>query len=172
MNKKDTVTSTSSQIEPTDSVRKMLVDWSLPKINTTEDLVTLRNRLFSHLVFRPYNDVTKEEEKKIRWRRTGAQVLEDGYVYQGKACTDLVVSFTTLAKAGGVKDTKFVKLKNIETGMVHSVGEFELSDGWYTFDAANSKAVLLRAKYPRALDLENRLMARICCGKKVEIRGI
>jgi hypothetical protein len=83
---------------------------------------------------------------KIRWRRTGAQILEDGYVYQGKACTDLVVSFTTLARAGEIKNTKFVKLKNVETGMVHSVGEFELNNGWYTFDVANNKAIPIKGE--------------------------
>lgn len=146
MSKEDTVERPTSQIEPTDAVRKMLIGWSLPNINTPEDLILLREKLFSHLVFRPYDDSTKEEEKKIRWRRTGSQVLEDGYVYQGKACTDLVVSYTTLARAGGVKDTKFVKLKNSETGKVHSVGEFELNDGWYTFDVANSKAIPIKGE--------------------------
>lgn len=39
-----------------------------------------------------------------------------------------------------MKDTKFLKLKNNGTGIVHSVGEFKLDEGWYTFDVANSKA--------------------------------
>ena len=47
MSKNETVIRPLSQIKPTDSVRKMLVDWSLPEINTPGDLITLRKRLFS-----------------------------------------------------------------------------------------------------------------------------
>lgn len=141
-----------SQIEPTESVKKKLLDWKVLRIHTPQDLIELRDKLFSNLSFLPYNDSTKNDEKKIRWRRTGAQILEDGYVYSGKACTDLVISFTTLVKAGGVKNTRFVKLKNNITGMVHSVGEFELDDGWYIFDASNSKAVPIKGEISEGVE--------------------
>ncbi len=141
MTKTETETKLTSQIEPTNQVFDILTKWSLTNITKPENLTALRDRLFSHLTFLSYDDTTKEEEKGIRWRRTGSQILSDGFVYQGKACTDLVVTFLTLARAGGVKNTSFVKLRNAKTGMVHSVGEFQLDDDRYIFDVANKDTV-------------------------------
>jgi len=130
-----------SQVEPTENIHRLLTEWGMGDVRTTEDLVSLRNKMFSSLTFRTYDDSTKEEEKKIRWKRTGAQVLEDSYVYRGKACTDLVVAFLTLARAGGVKGTRFVKLKDEKAGKIHSVAEIELEDGWYIFDVDSTTSV-------------------------------
>jgi hypothetical protein len=141
MEKREKNCNNPSQVELTDAVKRIYEEWSLPKIETPDDLMLVRKKLFSEIEFRPYNDLTKEEEEKIRWKRTGTEVIEDRYVYQGKACTDLIVAFTVLAKAGGVEETRFVKLKSNENNMVHSVGEFKLENEWYIFDASNSKSV-------------------------------
>src|SRR3989344_4758797 len=169
MAKEDGKTSISSQIEPNDFVRKSLDEWKMSLVSTSEDLVALRNKMFSVLTFRPYDDETKEAEKQIRWRRTGSQVLEDGFVYQGKACTDLVVTFLTFARAGGVKGTRFVKLKNNNTGMVRSVGEFELVDGWYTFDVANRTSTPLKGEIKEMFRGVAYQMDHIYYGKRVGI---
>lgn len=125
-----------SQIEPNENIYKLLVNWGIQSIHTVEDLVLLRDKMYHVLTFRPYNDSTKEAERQIRWKRTGAQILEDGYAYEGKACTDLVVAYLTLARAAGVKNTRFVKLRNNETGTIHSVAELELEGDWYVFDVS------------------------------------
>jgi len=65
MSEKGSATRPLSQIEPTESVRKILVDWSLPNINTPADLITLREKLFSHLVFRPYDNIQKRKKRKF-----------------------------------------------------------------------------------------------------------
>lgn len=138
-----------SQIEPNDGVYRLLSELGVEKIRTPEDLQKLRKNLLSKLKFLPYNNTTKDAEREIRWKRSGAKVLEDGFVYQGKACTDLVVAFTTLAKAAGIAETRFVKLKNNKTGMVHSVGEFKLGNDWYIFDVANGSAVPVQGEIPK-----------------------
>ena len=135
-----------SQVEANDFILKLLADWQIKNVSTPQKLLTLRNKMFSILTVKPYNDETKDAEKQIRWKRTGAQVLEDGYVYQGKACTDLVIAFIALARAAGVENTNFVKLKNNNTGMVHSVGEFKLEDGWYIFDIANKNSTPVKGE--------------------------
>lgn len=148
MTKTETEAKLDSQIEPTNQAFDILAKWSLTNISKPEDLIKLRDELHSHLAFLPYDGITQEEEKRIRWRRTGSQILSDGFVYQGKACTDLVVTFTTLARAGGVENTHFVKLRNVKTGMVHSVGEFQLDDGWYIFDVANKDTAPVKGLIP------------------------
>lgn len=137
---------TPSQIEPTDNIYRLLADWEMKNIRTVDDLILLRDRMFSVLEFRSYDVSTKEEEKQIRWKRTGAQILEDGYVYQGKACTDLVVAYLALAKTGGIKDARFVKVKNYETGAIHSVAELRLENDWYIFDVDNKNALPTKGK--------------------------
>ena len=133
-----------NQIEPNNKVRKMLSDWGLSHIHTPDDLVNLRTKMMSVLTFRPYHNETKNGERKIRWKRTGAQILEDGYVYQSKACTDLVVAFITLSRVINAS-TRFVKLKS-PSGKVHSLGEFKLVDGWYIFDVASTNSVPIKGE--------------------------
>jgi hypothetical protein len=130
----------SSQIEVTPFVKSKIEKWGIKEIKTVDDLNRLGKQLHNYLEVRPYNEDTKSVEEKIRWKRTGAQVLEDGYVYYGKACTDIVVAFITLAKATGINETRFVKLIDKNRDMVHSVGEFKVQGAWYIYDIANSNA--------------------------------
>jgi len=138
--------STLSQIETSPYVEAKLEEWGIQEIASPNDLLNLRKHMYTSLQRLPYNEETKTAEKTIRWKRTGAQVLEDGYVYETKGCTDIVVAFLTLARAAGVENTRFVKVKNPETRTVHSIGEFELPDGWYIFDVSNSSAVPVKGE--------------------------
>jgi transglutaminase-like putative cysteine protease len=90
--------------------------------------------MYSRLVVRPYDSSAQESEKLIRWKRTAAEILQDGYVYSGKACTDLTVLFIALCRALNL-ETNFVKLK--KENKVHSVAEVKLASGWYIFDVAD-----------------------------------
>lgn len=101
------------------------------KISKPEDLSILRDVVYKNLNFRPYNEKTKEHEKAIRWRRNAEEILKDGYVYNGKACTDIVIAFMGLCKALGI-DTRFVKVKKKE--MVHSIAEIKINNECYLFD--------------------------------------
>lgn len=125
-----------SQVEPTPFVISKLKDWEIGEIKTPEDLLNLGQHLNDYLKEKPYNEETKEDEKNIRWRRTGSEVLEEGYVYEGKACTDVVVALITLARAAGIEDTSFVKLVDRKRDKVHSVGEFRINGIWYTYNVA------------------------------------
>lgn len=135
-----------SQIEKTPFINSKLKEWGIEKVNNIEDLLNIRRQMYRDIEFLPYNDETREIEKEIRWKRTGSEVLEDGYVYQGKFCTDIVVTFITLVKAAGVKDTRFVKVKNPETNTVHSLAEVKLSNSWYIFDVSNRDSLPLKGQ--------------------------
>lgn len=129
------------QIEVTREIASLVSDIHKP-INP-EKLVAMRDEMYSKLEIRDYNDSTAEHEKSIRWKRTAAQILSDGYVYQGKSCTDLVVLFITLCNALGL-ETRFVKLKKRE--MVHSIAEVKLEDGWYIFDVSNQNNLPIKGE--------------------------
>ncbi|MFH0752308.1 MAG: hypothetical protein V1914_01795 [archaeon] len=81
-------------------------------------------------------EMPEEEEHKIRWKRTATQILQDGWVVQGKACTDLAVLFIALAKAKKL-ESKFVKLYSIKRKMLHSA--VELTSQKIILDVTNGK---------------------------------
>jgi hypothetical protein len=103
------------------------------KIAAPEDLVVLKNKISSYLESRPYNDETKEHADSVQWKRTASEIIRDGYVYDGKACSDLVVVFLTLCKAAGV-DGFLVKLKSLDGKITHSIAEVKLDGNWYAID--------------------------------------
>ncbi|MFA5130887.1 MAG: transglutaminase domain-containing protein [Patescibacteria group bacterium] len=121
----------NSQIETTIVIKDLVRDIKSPL--TIDSLVRIRDLMYSKIEIRPYDNTTKEYEKEIRWKRTASEILEDAYVYSGKACTDLTILFIALCKALGLK-TNFVKVMNDKS--VHSVAEIKLNDGWYIFDVA------------------------------------
>ncbi len=125
-----------SQVEITEDLNNLVKDFKQPV--GADILVKLRDRMYSKLEVRPYDESTKEHEKSIRWKGTATDILNDGYVYRGKACTDLTVLFIALCRALGL-DTYFVKLKN--KNMVHSVVEVKVKNVWYIFDVSNSSNV-------------------------------
>lgn len=89
--------------------------------------------LHSKISIRPYNEETKEHEKKIRWRRTADEILKEGYVYSGKACTDITVLFIAMCKTLGL-EAIFVKVA--KDSKIHSIAEVRLDDGWYICDVS------------------------------------
>lgn len=127
---------TDSQIEITTEIKNLLKDIKYPI--TLDTLIQLRDLMYSKLNIRPYNDSAKEHEKSIRWKRTATEILKDGYIYNGKACTDLTVLFIAFCRALGL-DTNFVKVK--KENSVHSVAEIKLDNGWYIFDVSNIKNI-------------------------------
>jgi hypothetical protein len=132
---------TKSQIDPSEEIKLFVNDLKLP-INS-ETLAKIRDRMFLKIETRPFNDATSQHEKSIRWKRTAAEVLNDCYVYQGKACTDLVVLFISFCRALGL-ETRFVKLRKGK--MVHSVAEIKLSDGWYIFDVSDKNSLPIKGE--------------------------
>lgn len=129
----------NSQIETTSKIRELVSNIKTPI--TSEELIKIRDLMYSKLAIRPYDSSTEKHEKAIRWKRTAGEILNDGYVYNKKACTDLTVLFIALCKALGL-ETNFVKLKR--ENKVHSVAEIKLNDGWYFFDVSNTKNAPIR----------------------------
>ena len=99
--------------------------------------------MYKEIEVRPYNEQTKDHEKSIRWKRTAVQILDDGYVYCGKACTDLVVLFLAICNSLNL-ETRFVKLKKKKWCIL--VSEIKLEDGWYIFDVSNENNVPLKGE--------------------------
>mgnify|MGYP001614134247 FL=1 len=130
-----------SQIESSKKIIELVADKT--SLISTIDLIDIRNRMYKEIEVRPYNEQTKDHEKSIRWKRTAAQILDDGYVYCGKACTDLVVLFLAICNSLNL-ETRFVKLKKEK--MVHSVAEIKLEDGWYIFDVSNENNIPLKGE--------------------------
>jgi hypothetical protein len=136
----DTRQPDDSQITVTPFIKDLLSKWNITTIESPSNLLRLRDSMMGYLDVRPLDEEGIEAEKKIRWRRTASQVLEDEYVYEKRLCTDVVVTFIALAKAAGITNTRFVKIKNKTAHRIHSVAEIELSDGWYIFDVSNPDA--------------------------------
>ena len=134
-----------SQTEVTADVSKLAS--RMAEIQTPEDIVALRDLLFSNLEFRPYNERNRKHEEQIRWRRTASQIIEDGYVYQTKCCTDIVVVFLALCRAKGIEG-HFVKVYD-DRGRLHSMTEVKLPSGWYIFDAADTRTIPVAGRIKR-----------------------
>ena len=71
------------------------------KINQPNDLIPLIKHIKDSLKFRTYNNETKNHADSIQWKRTVSEILKDGYVYDGKACSDLCMVLVALCKAAG-----------------------------------------------------------------------
>lgn len=72
-------------------------------VKSPDDLVLLKNKILKNLKFFPYNEETKKKADKLQWKRTASEIISDGYVYNDKACSDLVIVFLALCKAAGVE---------------------------------------------------------------------
>ena len=119
-----------SQIEVDKNITDFLGD--MP-IKTSDDLVKLRDKILSTLENRLYNDKTKEHADSVQWKRTASEIISDGYVYDGKSCSDLVLVFLTACRAKGIKG-HLIKLVSIADKNSHSIVEVKLDDGWYRLD--------------------------------------
>lgn len=121
-----------TQIEVTPIILSFIAD--IPG-NGIEFLKNLEEKIFTHILHKPYTEKEKENEAQIRWKRSATQILQDGYVYREKACTDETIVFIACCNAKGY-ETHFVKLiKNINNSQyTHSVAEVKLDNTWYLFD--------------------------------------
>ena len=119
-----------SQTEVDQKVLDFLGDM---KIETPEDLVKLRNFILDTLEFKPYNEKTKKHADSIQWKRTASEIIKDKYVYEGKACSDIVIVFLTLCKAIGIEGY-LLKLITTDGSGTHSIVEVNLNNTWYRFD--------------------------------------
>ena len=99
-----------------------------------EGLIEIQQVLKSRIKAQPYNERVADHEQSIRWKRTAAEVFDDGYYYAGKGCTDLTIVFLALCHALKCTHTRFVRVH--DGNMFHSIAEVQLSDGWYIFDVA------------------------------------
>jgi len=126
-----------SQIEVDQNVVNFLGD---QKIITTDDLVSLKNKILHSLEFRPYNEKTKKHEHSMRWKRTASEIINDGYVYSGKACSDLAVVYLALCKAVGING-RLVKLVSMDKYNTHSIVEVKLKDRWYRIDPSSRDSI-------------------------------
>lgn len=136
----------NSQIETTKEIKDIVRGIKHPI--TPNVLIEIRDLMYSNITMRPYDDTSKKREKIIRWKRTATEILKDGYVYAGKACTDLTVLYVALCKALGL-ETNFVKVKKDK--MVHSVAEIKLGNDWYIFDVSNVKNVPIKGMITKDL---------------------
>ena len=130
-----------SQIETSKILQDFISGVSKPI--TAETLIEIRDKIYTHIKIRPYDETTKEHEKSIRWKRTASQILGDGFVYQGKSCTDLSVLFIAICKILGL-DAMLVKLK--KDTKTHSIVEVKLEDGWCMFDVSSQTNIPQRGE--------------------------
>jgi len=108
------------------------------KLETLDDLIALKVKMRSVLNTIPYEESIVPQIRKIMWRRTAHQILEDGYIYSRDSCTDIVILFMALCKSLG-RETRFVKVrKHNGDPEMHSIAEIRLPKpyGWYIFDLA------------------------------------
>lgn len=129
-------------------VDKHLVDFlGNVTIKTTDDLVTLKNLITKRLEFRPYNRQTKGHADSIQWKRTASEIIQNGYVYKGKACSDLVIIYLALCKAAGIEGY-LVKLRNQDKTSSHTIVEIKLGDKWYRLDPSSADSIPFEGQLP------------------------
>lgn len=137
-----------SQIETDKYVLDFLGDI---RVERPMDMVKLRNHIQNSLEFREYNEQTKKNENKIRWKRTASEIIQDGYVYRGKDCSDLSIVFLALCKALGISGY-LIKLANNDN--THSIIAIELDNQWYRLDITMTDSVPLKGRLPDSQKLK------------------
>ncbi len=126
-----------SQIEVTANVLSFLGD---RKIQTPEDLTDLRNNILDAIEFKPYNEQTEKHADSIQWKRTASEIIQDGYVYDGIACSDIAIVFLSLCKAAGVEGY-LLKLITEDNSQTHTIVEVELNSTWYRLDPSTKSSI-------------------------------
>ena len=108
-----------------------------------EGVIYIRNvfdYISNNINHRIYDETSIEHEASIRWRRSADQILEDGYVYKQKGCTDEVILFQSLCEAKGYK-TRFVKVRGTKGNRIHSLAEVQIGDEWYLVDVGGKLGI-------------------------------
>lgn len=123
-----------SQIETTPTILSFLGG---SQVRSPQDFVMLRQKIVGSLISRPYDSDTREHADSIQWKRTASEILQDGYVYEGKSCSDLTIVFLALCRAAGIPG-QLVKLKNTKRNGTHSVAEIQLGETFYSYDIQNN----------------------------------
>jgi len=126
-----------SQIKPSKEITNLVSCLKDEKENF-DILVKLRDVLHKNIKIIPYTKETEKAEREIRWKRTASEIVSDGYVYKGKACTDIVIVFLSFCKTLGLK-ANFLKFKKLN--MVHSMSEVKVNKKWFIFDVANKNSL-------------------------------
>ena len=126
-----------SQTEVDQNILSFLGDL---KITSPQDLIVLKDKILNGLESRPYDSETKAHADSIQWKRTASEVISDGFIYEGKACSDLAVVFLTLCKALNI-DGRLVKLVTTDSTNTHSIVEVNLNNTWYRIDPSAKDAV-------------------------------
>lgn len=126
-----------SQTEIDQTIINFLGDF---KVVASQDLIVLKDMVLTFLEWRPYTNETKEHADSIQWKRKASEILQDKYIYRGKACSDLAVIFLTLCKAVGI-DGRLVKLRSMDGNNTHSIVEVKLNDTWYSIDPSSKDSV-------------------------------
>ncbi len=127
-----------SQIETDQIIIHFLGDTT---VTTPKDLVFLKDKILHYLEFKPYNNQTRKRADNLQWKRTASEIIKDQYVYCGKACSDLAITFLALCKAAGVKG-RLVKLKSIDdSNSTHSIVEVNLKGIWYRMDPSSKDSL-------------------------------
>lgn len=129
-----------SQVETTQMILEFLGDY---KINNAADLPPLIKRIKDFLEIREYNELTKIHADSIQWKRTATQILEDGYVYKGKSCSDLVLVLIALCKALAL-EAQLVKLVNLPNTSSHSIAEIKINGEWYRVDPSMNEPKVVK----------------------------
>lgn len=129
-NEQSKINQPKSQTEVDQTVLDFLGNF---KINEPDDLIPLIKHIKDSLEFREYNKQTAAHADSIQWKRTVSQILQDGYVYQGKACSDLSMILVALCKALGL-EAQLVKLVNLPKDNSHSITEIKINGEWYRID--------------------------------------
>ena len=133
-----------SQIETDKYIIDFLGDF---KVEEYMDMVKLRSHIQNSLKFREYNEQTKKNENNIRWKRTASEIIQDGYVYRGKDCSDLSIIFLALCKALGISGS-LVKLATLSNNNTHSIVAIELDNQWYRLDISMTDSIPLKGQLP------------------------
>lgn len=128
-----------SQTEVDQNILNFLGDF---KITSPQDLIVLKDKIMNGLETRPYDSETKTHADSIQWKRTASEIISDGYVYEGKACSDIAIIFLTLCKALNI-DGHLVKLVTTDGSNTHSIVEVNLNNTWFQFDPSARDAVPL-----------------------------
>lgn len=114
-------------------------------VETKDDLIVLKKLIDSKIEFRPYNEQTKDLADSVQWKRTASEIIGDGYVYTGKACSDIAIVFLALCKAVGLEGF-IVKLRTLDNAHTHTIVEVKLADDWYRFDPSMKDGVPSRGQ--------------------------
>src|SRR3989344_3356066 len=85
-------------------------------VNSVDDLFSLTKFLKKNLKSIPLD----EKEKEIRWKRNSEEILKDGYVYNGKSCTDICIVAIAILKAKGI-DSELVKVVSKKRNALHNM---------------------------------------------------